>query len=195
MSYKHTHFEEKHDKASFGFWLYLMTDCLLFASLFATFAVLRNNINGGPSANELFSLKFVLTETVILLISSFTAGLALIYARYKYSGRALIMMIITALLGVAFISMEIKEFQQLINEGNDWQRSAFLSAFFTLVGTHGLHIIVGLMWTFTLIWRLMIRRVDDTIIRRLTLFTLFWHFLDLIWIFIFSFVYILGVTI
>ena len=194
MKYKQTHLQEKHEKATFGFWLYLMTDCLLFASLFATFAVLRNNTNGGSDAAELFSLKFVLTETILLLLSSFTAGLSLIYAKQKQSLRALLYLSITTLLGVAFVSMELKEFYQLIAEGNDWQRSAFLSAFCTLVGTHGLHICIGLLWAFTLIWRLIRRPIDDTVIRRLSLFTLFWHFLDLIWIFIFSFVYIIGVA-
>lgn len=180
-------------KTVFGFWIYLMTDCILFASLFATYAVLRHNSYGGPDERELFNLPFVLTETMILLTSSFICGLALIAVHRRNKQQTLIFLAITAALGAIFVGMELYEFNKLAQEGNDWQRSGFLSAFFTLVGTHGLHIVVGLIWVTTMMVQLVRRGFTAGVVRRLTLFSLFWHFLDIIWIFIFSIVYLLGV--
>lgn len=180
-------------KTIFGFWVYLMTDCLLFASLFATFAVLRNNTYGGPSGSELFSLPFVLTETMLLLTSSFVCGLAMLAIHRHDKFQAIILLTITFLLGFAFLGLELSEFSKLAAEGNSWQRSGFLSAFFTLVGTHGLHITVGLLWGISMMIQLVKRGFTNGVVRRLTLFSLFWHFLDIIWIFIFSIVYLLGV--
>lgn len=180
------------EKTLFGFWIYIMTDCVLFATLFATFAVLRFNTFGGPGASELFSLPFVFTETIILLTSSFTCGLAVLAARSGNTKRTLTWLAVTFLLGLAFVGMEFNEFSNLVHEGNSWQRSGFLSAFFTLVGTHGLHIIVGLLWIATLGWLIVRRGLSRHTIRKLLLFSLFWHFLDIVWIFIFTIVYLLG---
>lgn len=180
------------DKTSFGFWVYLMTDCLLFASLFATYAVLQKNTFGGPGADELFSLPFVLAETLILLTSSFTCGLAMLALRQRNFGLVKLFLGITFVLGLAFLGLEISEFRELIHEGNSWTRSGFLSAFFTLVGTHGLHIATGLLWLGVLGVYMLKRGFTDILVKRLLLFSLFWHFLDVVWIFIFTFVYLIG---
>ncbi len=179
-------------KTVLGFWVYLMTDCILFASLFATFAVLRNNTFGGPSGGELFSPPFVLAETLILLTSSFTCGLAILAARRGAKGQVLAWFTVTFLLGLAFLTLEISEFSHLTQEGNGWQRSGFLSSFFTLVGTHGLHIATGLLWMLVLLVQVMRSGLQPGNIRRLTLLSLFWHFLDVVWIFIFTIVYMVG---
>lgn len=182
------------DLSVFGFWVYLMTDCILFASLFATFAVLRNNTFGGASSQQIFSLNFVLAETLILLTSSFTAGLGFIYAQRRDKYKVLFLFSITFLLGLSFLGLEINEFHKLASEGHSWRASAFLSSFFTLVATHGLHITAGLTWMALLMWRISKKGLDRTNLRRLTCLTLFWHFLDVIWIFIFSIVYLMGLV-
>ncbi|HEU5004774.1 MAG TPA: cytochrome o ubiquinol oxidase subunit III [Candidatus Saccharimonadales bacterium] len=182
------------DKTTFGFWVYIMTDCILFASLFATYAVLRNSTYDGPSGAEIFSLPFVLTETLILLTSSFTMGLAILAARQKSKDQVLLWLAVTFVLGLSFLGLELHEFTKLVHEGNSWRRSGFLSAFFTLVGTHGLHITTGLIWMATMAVRIYKRGFDKVSYKRLTMLSLFWHFLDVIWIFIFSIVYLLGVT-
>jgi cytochrome o ubiquinol oxidase subunit 3 len=179
-------------KTVFGFWVYIMTDCVLFATLFATYAVLHNNTYGGPSSAELFSLPFVLAETLILLTSSFTAGLGWLAARRGQTKLVLLLFGLTFLLGLAFLTLEIREFRHLAAEGNSWRRSGFLSAFFTLVGTHGLHITIGLSWMAFLLSNILRRGITTVNLRRLTILTLFWHFLDIIWIFIFSVVYMMG---
>lgn len=181
-------------KTIFGFWVYLMTDCILFATLFATFAVLRNNTYGGPSGKELFSMPFVLTETLLLLTSSFTAGLSILAARRGNKDKVILLFIITFLLGLSFLILEVGEFAHLAHEGNSWQRSGFLSAFFTLVGTHGLHITAGLTWMIVLLVQVARRGLAGTALRRLTMLSLFWHFLDIVWIFIFTIVYLMGVA-
>ncbi len=180
------------DKTVFGFWIYLMTDCVLFATLFATFAVLHNNTNGGPAGRELFSLPFVLTETLILLTSSFTCGLAMLAVARADKKQVMFWFGITFLLGAAFLGLELSEFSKLAREGNSWQRSGFLSAFFTLVGTHGLHITSGLIWILVLLRNLARNGLSSGLVKRLTLLSLFWHLLDIVWIFIFTIVYLLG---
>jgi cytochrome o ubiquinol oxidase subunit III len=182
-------------KSYIGFWTYLMTDCVLFATLFATYIVLRNNTYGGPSGYQLFELPFVLVETLLLLTSSFTCGLAVISARAGYRKFALIGLAVTFLLGIAFLGMELSEFAKFVSEGNSWSRSGFLSAFFTLVGTHGLHITIGLLWLVVLAVYAVRKGLSEMVVRRLTLFSLFWHFLDVIWIFIFTIVYLFGVAV
>jgi cytochrome o ubiquinol oxidase subunit 3 len=169
-----------------------MTDCVLFATLFATYAVLHNSTFGGPGAAELFSLLFVLGETLILLTSSFTAGLAILAAQRGAKAQVLAWLAVTFLLGVGFLGMELTEFTKLASEGNSWQRSGFLSAFFTLVGTHGLHIATGLLWMGVLMIKIALGGLTGATLRKLTLLSLFWHFLDLIWIFIFTIVYLFG---
>lgn len=179
-------------KTTIGFWLYLMTDCVLFASLFATYAVLRTATAGGPSAHQLFELSTALTETIILLTSSYTCGIALLG---MHAGRMKQMIggfVATFLLGAAFLTIELSEFAKFASAGHSWRQSAFLSSFFTLVGTHGLHITVGLIWLAVLLLVLKKRGLTDKLKRQITLFGLFWHFLDLVWIFIFTVVYLLG---
>jgi cytochrome o ubiquinol oxidase subunit 3 len=185
---------EADSKTIFGFWVYLMTDCVLFASLFATFVVLRHNTYGGPSGEALFSLSFVLAETLILLTSSFCCGLGILSARYGQKSRVLTYFAITFLLGLAFLGLELHEFRHLYLEGDSWRRSGFLSAFFTLVGTHGAHITAGLIWMGTMMYRVRQDGLSDTNVKRLTMLSLFWHFLDIVWIFIFTIVYLMGLV-
>ncbi|MDO8624176.1 MAG: cytochrome o ubiquinol oxidase subunit III [bacterium] len=184
--------ELAHDKVTFGLWVYLMSDCVLFAGLFATYAVLHTASFGGPSAKELFSLPFVLTETLLLLTSSFTCGLALLAAHHHKKNLALLALFATLLLGLAFVSMEVSEFRALVLEGHEPSKSAFLSSFFTLVGTHGLHVALGSLWMLVLMAHIAVKGITAGTTRKLACFGLFWHFLDIIWIFIFTFVYLFG---
>src|SRR5579872_4703988 len=137
---------QREEKTNFGFWVYLMTDCVLFASLFATYEVLHRNTFGGPSTTQVYNLRYVLIETLILLTSSFTCGLANINLRQDNKRNTLMFFILTFILGVIFLFLELKEFRHLFIEGNSWQKSGFLSSYFVLVGTHGLHILIGLLW-------------------------------------------------
>lgn len=189
---QNTSHHDADDKTLFGFWVYLMTDCVLFASVFATYAVLHNNTYGGPSGRELFSMSYVLVETMILLTSSFTCGLAMLALQRRDKRQVLGWLLITAALGIAFLTLEISEFHHLVQEGNSWRRSGFLSGFFTLVGTHGLHITIGLCWMLSMLLQTSRRGFTHGVVRRLTMLSLFWHFLDLIWIFIFTVVYLRG---
>lgn len=182
------------EKTLFGFWLYIMTDCVLFASLFATYAVLHQNTAGGVGGMELFRMPTVLAETLILLTSSFTAGLAMLAVHKRLKVQTMVWLLITFGLGVAFLAIELTEFRQLALEGNGWSRSAFLSAFFTLVGTHGAHITVGLLWMAALLVKLWQRGFTRPTVRRLAMLSYFWHFLDVVWIFIFTIVYLMGVA-
>ena len=176
-----------------GFWLYLMSDCLLFASLFATYAVLGRNYAGGPTGAELFELPLIALNTGFLLVSSITFGMAMIAAQAKNVGSTKLWLIVTGLLGVAFLSLEIYEFQHLIHLGAGPQRSGFLTSFFALVGTHGLHVLFGVVWLVTLFVQLSKHGLTPENFRRLACLSLFWHFLDLVWIFVFTFVYLMGV--
>ena len=180
------------EKTTFGFWVYLMTDCVLFASLFATYAVLHNNTFGGPGGRELFDLPFVLTETLILLTSSFTCGLAILATHRQQKALVLTWIGVTFLLGAIFLGMELYEFRHLISEGHGPDRSGFLSAFFTLVGTHGAHITTGLVWIGVLMAQIARQGITSVTMKRLTLMSMFWHFLDIVWIFIFTLVFMLG---
>lgn len=192
MSDKVLTHESDSSKTIFGFWVYLMTDCVLFASLFATYAVLQGNTYGGPGADELFSMPFVLGETLLLLTSSFTAGLAILAMQGRRKRQTLVWLGVTFALGAGFLAMELSEFAALIAEGNSWQRSGFLSAFFTLVATHGLHIATGMIWLLVVFTQLIRKGFTPSTVQRLTLFSMFWHFLDLVWIFIFTIVYLMG---
>ena len=177
-------------KATLGFWIYLMTDCVLFASLFAVYAVLHKNVASGPGGPELFSLPYALVETFVLLTSSFTSGLAMLSAHRGDRDRTINWFAITGLLGVVFLAMELSEFATLVHAGHSWSQSGFLSSYFTLVGVHGLHITVGLLWLVLLVAQVMRKGFTHGTMKRLTLFSTFWHFLDLIWIFIFTVVYL-----
>jgi cytochrome o ubiquinol oxidase subunit 3 len=188
-----SHPEEHHEddsKTTLGFWIYLMSDCLIFAVLFATFAVLANNTAGGPSGRELFELPFVLVETVLLLVSSFTFGIAMQHLHAGRKDKVVSWLLLTMLVGIGFVAMEIHEFRHLIAEGAGPGRSAFLSAFFTLVGTHGLHVSVGLLWILIMVDQLTRFGIDGMTRRRMACLSLFWHFLDLVWICVFTFVYL-----
>ena len=185
-----SHEEAADDRAMFGFWVYLMTDLLMFSVLFAVYAVLHNNTNGGESGHHLFSLPMALAETMLLLTSSFTVGIAMIAARKGNKKQTLIWFAATFLLGLAFLILEVKEFSALISEGNTMHTNAFLSSFFVLLGTHGLHISFGLLWMGTTMFYITKRGLNRHMVRKLTMLSLFWHFLDIVWIFIFTLVYL-----
>lgn len=188
----HTHHFDG-SKNVFGFWIYIMTDCILFATLFAVYAVFHTHTFGGARAKELFSLPFVLTETLLLLTSSFTYGLAML-ARNSRHGFSIVTrwMLVTFVLGACFIAMEMNEFHNLYLEGHTWAESAFLSSFFTLVGTHGLHVLAGLIWMLSVLFQISKHGITAETKTKLTCLGLFWHFLDIVWIFVFSVVYLMG---
>lgn len=190
--HEESHEAAANDRTMFGFWVYLMTDLLMFAVLFAVFSVLRNATVGGPTARDLFSLPLALTETLLLLTSSFTCGIGMIAARRKDKRGVLVWFFATFLLGLAFLSIELYEFAELIHEGHTLTVNAFLSSFFILVGTHGLHIISGLLWLGTILVFVIKRGLTSGIVRKLALLSLFWHFLDIVWIFIFTIVYLMA---
>lgn len=183
---------DTHEGMSFGIWVYIMSDCILFACLFAGYAVLHTQTAGGPSGMQLFDRSYVLIETLLLLTSSFTCGLALIASRAKSMAGVVVSLLATFALGLGFLGMELHEFMGLMAEGHGWGANAFLSSFFTLVGTHGLHIFVGLLWMIALFLHLAIRGLNVQTSNRIFYFSLFWHFLDIVWICIFSLVYLLG---
>ncbi len=182
------------DTVTFGFWLYMLTDLLVFAVLFATFMVLRHNVAGGPSAQEIFDLPFVMIETIVLLVSSLTCGIGMLAVYRRQTKRALIWFGLTFLLGLTFLGMELYEFNHLIHQGYTWQTSGFLSSYFALVGTHGLHIAIGLLWLAIMLVYVFKKGLTNSAVRKLGLLSIFWHFLDLVWIFVFSIVYLMGVA-
>ncbi|MET1025656.1 MAG: cytochrome o ubiquinol oxidase subunit III [Dongiaceae bacterium] len=189
------HEHDHHDAESttiLGFWIYLMSDCILFAGVFATYAVLHNAVADGPTGKSLFDQSYVLIETFCLLVSSFTYGMAMIAMNAQKRSRVIGWLAITFLLGLGFICMELNEFHHLISEGNGPSRSAFLSAFFTLVGTHGLHVTSGLIWMAVLMIQTLRNGLTATNRTRLMCLSLFWHFLDIIWIGVFTVVYLMG---
>ncbi|MEG7472397.1 cytochrome o ubiquinol oxidase subunit III [Serratia marcescens] len=189
---EHVHHDAGETKV-FGFWIYLMSDCILFASLFATYAVLVNGTAGGPSGKDIFDLKFVLVETFLLLFSSITYGMAMIAMNKGKVGGVNTWLFLTFLFGLGFVAMEIYEFHHLIAEGFGPDRSAFLSSFFALVGTHGLHVTSGLIWIIVLMIQVSKFGLTATNKTRLMCLSLFWHFLDVVWICVFTVVYLLGV--
>jgi cytochrome o ubiquinol oxidase subunit 3 len=184
------HEVEYNDRTMFGFWVYLMTDLLMFAILFAVYAVLRGNTFGGETGHELFKLPLALAETMILLTSSFTCGIAVIAARNHNKTQTLLWFGITFALGITFLAIEISEFAGFIHDGHALQSNAFLSSYFALLGTHGLHIIFGLLWMVITLAYVAKRGLNEALIRKLSLLGLFWHFLDIVWIFIFTLVYL-----
>lgn len=176
-----------------GFWIYLMSDCLIFAVLFAIYGVLGGNYAAGPSPKDLFDLRLVALNTSMLLLSSITYGFAMLAMVKKRVAATQGWLVITAAFGLAFVGIELYEFAHMIHEGATPQRSAFLSSFYTLVGTHGLHVSFGLIWLFTLMVQIGRHGLVPANARRLMCLSMFWHFLDVIWIGVFSFVYLLGV--
>jgi cytochrome o ubiquinol oxidase subunit 3 len=178
---------------AFGFWIYLMTDLVLFASIFATYAVLSRNYAGGPTGKDLFDLPYAFGETMVLLFSSTTCAMAMLAMHKAKRSTLLMWLAITFLLGLGFIAMEINEFYQLILDGNGPQRSGFLSAFFTLVGTHGAHVTFGLIWMAVMLVQVIIKGLTTPVQSRLMRLSMFWHFLDIVWIGVFTIVYLMGV--
>lgn len=176
-----------------GFWIYIMSDCLLFASLFATYAVLQGNYFHTPTPHELFDLKFVAGETALLLLSSFTFGMAMLYAHKKAMSGLYLWLGITFLLGLGFLGMEIYEFIHFAHEGAGPTSVGSWSAFYALVGTHGLHVFAGMCWMIILFIHIKRDGLTTQNSCRLACLSLFWHFLDVIWICVFSIVYLLGV--
>ena len=175
-----------------GFWLYLMSDCLIFACLFATYGVLGRSYAAGPSGAELFDLSLIAVATGLLLVSSITYGFAMIAMQARKKAGVLLWLAVTGLLGAGFIGIEMYEFSHLIHAGAGPQRSAFLTSFFALVGTHGLHVSFGIIWLVVLMLQVGKHGLTGPNQRRLFCLSMFWHFLDVVWIGVFTFVYLMG---
>ena len=195
----HTHgaHEDGHHDAGatkvFGFWIYLMSDCILFATLFATYAVLVNGTAGGPAGKDIFELPFVFAETMLLLLSSITFGFGMLAMNKNKVSAVNTWLLVTFILGAGFIAMEIYEFHHLIVNDAGPDRSGFLSAFFTLVGTHGIHVTSGLIWIIVMMVLISKKGLTERNRTRLMCLSLFWHFLDVVWICVFTVVYLMGV--
>ena len=175
-----------------GFWIYLLSDLMVFGSLFATFGVLAHSYAAGPSGGDLFDLKLIAVNTAILLVSSITYGFAMLAMQKRNARGTIGWLAVTGVLGLAFLAIELYEFHHLIHLGAGPQRSAFLSAFFALVGTHGLHVSAGLLWLLIMFIQIKQNGLTPTNKTRMACLSLFWHFLDLIWIGVFSVVYLNG---
>lgn len=178
--------------AEFGFWLYIMSDCVLFATLFAGYAVLSGSYAGGPTGRDLFHLPYVFVETMLLLTSSLSCGFATLALHRGERARVRRWLLVTGVLGLGFVVMEVAEFRQLILEGNGPDKSAFLSAFFALVGTHGTHVAIGLIWMAVMLVQVRIKGLTPAVAGRLERLSVFWHFLDIIWVGVFTVVYLMG---
>lgn len=188
----HDHHVDQEEIKVLGFWIFLVTDCLLFATFFAAYAVLHSHTNGGFTAKD-FDIPGFVIETFILLISSFTSGLAVL-SMHKGNKNGLIgWLTVTLLLGAVFVGLEINEFTNMAAEGATISKSAFLTSFFSLVGTHGLHVTFGILWMIGLIFQLSKRGITAVTKRKVSIISLYWHFLDAVWIFIFTVVYLMGV--
>jgi cytochrome o ubiquinol oxidase subunit 3 len=175
-----------------GFWIYLMSDCLIFAALFATYGVLSQSYAGGPTGADLFDLQLVALNTSFLLVSSITYGFAMLQMQQGKLSGTMLWLAITGVLGVGFLGLEVYEFYHLIHQGAGPQTSAFLSSFFALVGTHGLHVVFGILWLVTLLVQLRMYGLTVANRRRLFCLSMFWHFLDVVWIGVFTIVYLMG---
>jgi len=176
----------------YGFWLFVLSDMVLFSALFATYASLVHATDGGPTTNELFDRNLVAIETIALLVSSFMCGLAMIAAKRANMFWTQLWLLVTGLLGAVFLGIELYEFAHMISEGAGPQRSAFLSGFFTLVGSHGVHVTCGLLWIGTMMAQVWAKGFQPHIMRRLLCLSVFWHALDIIWVAIFTIVYLIG---
>jgi cytochrome o ubiquinol oxidase subunit 3 len=176
----------------YGFWIFLLSDIVMFSAFFAAHAVLQDSTDGGPKGSELLSIRNVAYETACLLLSSFTCGLILVGAEARRMAWTQAALIATGLLGLTFLVLEVREFTEMINQGAGPQRSAFLSSFFALVGCHGAHVSVGLLWLGTMMAQLFVKGFRDDILRRLLCFNLFWHMLDIVWVAVFTLVYLVG---
>jgi cytochrome o ubiquinol oxidase subunit 3 len=177
---------------AYGFWVFILSDIVMFSGLFAAYAVLSGNTAGGPTGPELFNLHNVFIETLCLLLSSYTCGLGAMSAEWRQPGRFFIFAALTFVLGAAFLFIEFSEFAGMVSKGAGPSRSAFLSAFFTLVGTHGIHVTIGLLWLIYLVAQVVVKGLRPAVLRRLLCFSLFWHALDIIWIGVMTLVYLIG---
>jgi cytochrome o ubiquinol oxidase subunit III len=182
-----------HEQRAFGFWLYLMSDAIIFSLLFATYAVMAPNHAGGPTGRTLFSLSNAFGETLLLLFSTITFAFATLALKSAKSAGVLSWLLVTFALGLGFVAMEIREFYGMVQVGAGPDRSGFLSAFFTLVGTHGLHVSFGLIWILIMMSQVIIKGLTVPVTSRLLRLGLFWHFLDIVWVGIFSIVYLPGI--
>ena len=178
---------------AYGFWIFLLSDIVMFATLFAAYAVLARATDGGPSGVQLFSQASVAIETACLLASSYTCGLMSLAVRSRRGLGTYVGAFVTFALGLAFLALELREFADMIARGAGPQRSAFLSAFFTLVGCHGLHVTAGLVWLVVMMVQVVLRGFHPTVQPRLACFSLFWHALDIVWVWLFTVVYLMGV--
>jgi cytochrome o ubiquinol oxidase subunit 3 len=179
---------------AYGFWIFILSDIIMFSGLFAAYAVLAGNTAGGPTGPELFNLRNVFIETMCLLLSSYTCGLGALSAERRQPGRFLIFAALTFVLGAAFLFIEISEFAGMVSKGAGPSRSGFLSAFFTLVGMHGAHVTIGLLWLLYMVAQVIAKGLRPAVLRRLLCFSLFWHALDIIWVGVFTLVYLMGVA-
>ena len=188
-------FEHPHiiENQAFGFWIYIMSDLVLFGAIFATYAVLSHNYAGGPTGKDLFHLPYAFGETMLLLFSSATYGLAMLAMHKNRKDLVLTWLFVTFLFGIGFLSMEINEFRSMILDGNGPERSGFLSAFFTLVGTHGTHVFFGLIWMAVMMGQTIAKSLTPPVQSRLIRLSIFWHFLDIVWVGVFTIVYLMGV--
>src|ERR1700747_2320065 len=177
---------------AYGFWIFILSDMIMFSALLPAHAVLRGNTAGGPTGAELFNLRNVFIETMCLLLSSYTCGLGALSAERRQSGRFLIFAALTFVLGAAFLFIEATEFAGMVEKGAGPSRSGFLSAFFTLVGTHGVHVTSGLIWLIYLVAQVVVKGLRAAVLRRLLCWSLFWHALDIVWVGVFTLVYLMG---
>lgn len=177
---------------AYGFWIFLLSDFIMFSGLFAAYAVLSGRTAGGPTGDQLFNLRHVFIETACLLVSSYTAGLGALFAERRQPGRFLVFAACTFVLGAAFLYIEISEFAGMVAKGAGPQRSAFLSSFFTLVGMHGAHVTLGLLWLAYMVAQVVVKGLRPNVLRRLLCFSLFWHALDIIWVGVITLVYLMG---
>jgi cytochrome o ubiquinol oxidase subunit III len=183
----------KRTVVAYGFWIFILGDIVMFAGLFAAYAVLSGNTAGGPTGAELFDLRNVFIETMCLLFSSYTCGLGALSAERRQTARFLLFAALTFVLGAAFLFIEVSEFARMLEKGAGPWRSGFLSAFFTLVGTHGIHVTSGLIWGMYLVAQVIVKGLRPAVLRRLLCFSLFWHALDIVWVGVFTLVYLMGV--
>jgi cytochrome o ubiquinol oxidase subunit 3 len=186
--------ESKRIAAGYGFWIFLLSDIIMFACFFAGYAVLVHATNGGPDAPQLFDLDRVAVETACLLGSSFTCGLAFVASGKRRAALFYMAMAATLVLGASFLALEGAEFSSMVARNAGPTHSAFLSAFFALVGCHGIHVSIGLLWLMTMMAQVYAKGFRDDILRRILCFNLFWHALDIIWVALFTVVYLIGVT-
>jgi len=191
--YPDTH-HDTYSKTIFGFWLYLLTDFILFGTIFAAYAVLSTHTFGGPSAKDLFSRSFALLQALIMLAASFTSGLGGAYCHREDKNKTLLYFFITFLLGAAFLWLQMGEFHRVLSLGHSWKDSAFLSVYFSLLGTFSIHVILGLLWIPLLLFPFWRQGVNSVTLRRITCLRIFWQFLNVVWVFIFTIVYLMGVN-